>query len=103
MMKNLQVYAYCRSDPGEGEETIDRQKAKLEAYAKDKGWTIVGWYIDRNIDGKTPDRPEMNRLKADTADMTNPAVIMEKFATWFSRSNPDDFSVPFLAYVTEAN
>lgn len=41
------VYAYCRDSGGSGQEkSVANQRAELAAYAAQRGWVVVAWYVD---------------------------------------------------------
>ena len=60
------IYARYSSD-NQREESIEGQIRENTAYAEKNGNTIVGHYIDRAFSAKTDDRPEFQRMIADSS------------------------------------
>jgi DNA invertase Pin-like site-specific DNA recombinase len=60
---------YARFSPGreQTEQSIEGQLRVCKEYAKAHNITIVGQYIDRRISGRREDRPEFQRMIADSA------------------------------------
>lgn len=73
-MKDNTAAVYCRLSKEDLDkdtdktlsESVKNQKAMLEAYARDRGWDIYDFYIDEDYSGSDRDRPEFNRLIADS-------------------------------------
>lgn len=73
-MKDNTAAVYCRLSKEDLDkdtdktlsESIKNQKAMLEAYALERGWDIYDFYIDEDYSGSDRDRPEFNRLIADS-------------------------------------
>ena len=59
------IYARYSSD-NQREESIEGQLRECNAYAKEKGITILGAYTDRAISGTKEDRPEFQKLIKDS-------------------------------------
>lgn len=59
------IYARYSSD-NQREESIEGQLRECKAYAKEKGLTILGTYIDRAYSAKTDNRPEFQRMIKDS-------------------------------------
>jgi site-specific DNA recombinase len=56
----MKAVIYCRvSTKGQAEDElpIDGQEAERRAYAREKGWEVVGVYRDAGFSGGTIDRP----------------------------------------------
>lgn len=60
------IYARYSSD-NQREESIEGQIRDCRAYAEYNGIEIVGEYIDRAFSAKTDDRPDFQRMIADSA------------------------------------
>jgi DNA invertase Pin-like site-specific DNA recombinase len=73
-MKENLTAVYCRlskedldKDMGKTlSESIKNQKSMLEAYALERQWNIYDFYIDEDYSGSDRNRPEFNRLIADS-------------------------------------
>jgi len=61
---------YARFSPGreQTEQSIEGQVRVCEQYAQAHGIKIVDTYVDRRISGRREDRPEFQRMIADSAD-----------------------------------
>lgn len=63
----MNVVIYARfSSHSQTEQSIDGQLKVCNEYAKRNGHTVVGEYIDRAITGKTDNRPDFQRMIADS-------------------------------------
>ena len=58
----IQAIGYIRRSSDRQEESLDQQQAKLEAFAKSKGWALVHVYADDAISGSEMTRPGLTRL-----------------------------------------
>ncbi len=74
-MKRAVIYARYSSS-SQTEQSIEGQIRVCSEYAKAKGLTIVGEYIDRAISGRTDNRPDFQRLIADCNKHLFEAVIV---------------------------
>ena len=62
---NTVIYARYSSD-NQREESIEGQIRECKAFAERNGMTIVGEYIDRAKSATTANRPEFQRMIADS-------------------------------------
>lgn len=74
---------YCRvstadQDPGS-------QIEELRRVAKQRGWTVVGEYVDHGVSGGRERRPELDRLQRDISRAKVDVVVVVKFDR-FARS-----------------
>lgn len=74
-MKRAVIYARYSSS-NQTEQSIEGQVRVCSEYAKAKGLTIVGEYIDRAISGRTDNRPDFQRLMQDSGKHMFEAVIV---------------------------
>ena len=81
------IYARYSSD-NQREESIEGQIRENTAYAEKNGITIVGHYIDRALSAKTDDRPEFQRMIADSSKKMFDVIIVWKLDR-FSRNRYD--------------
>ncbi len=81
------IYARYSSD-NQREESIEGQIRENTAYAEKNGITIVGHYIDRAFSAKTDDRPEFQRMIADSSKKMFDVIIVWKLDR-FSRNRYD--------------
>lgn len=71
-----QAIGYIRRSTDRQEESLDQQRAKLEAFAKSKGWTLAAVYCDDAISGSDMKRPGLERLMADVTDRDDIQVVL---------------------------
>ena len=64
-MEKAVIYARYSSDK-QTEQSIEGQVRCCEEFAKAKGYTIIGEYIDRGLSGKIDTRPEFQRMIKDS-------------------------------------
>lgn len=81
------IYARFSCD-NQREESIDGQLRECNAYARSKGLLVVGNYIDRAISAKTDERPQFQKMIADSKSKAFDYVIVWKVDR-FSRSRYD--------------
>ena len=63
----MNVVIYARfSSHSQTEQSIEGQLRICNEYAKRNGYTVIGEYIDRAITGKTDNRPDFQRMIADS-------------------------------------
>uniref|UniRef100_A0AAU8AWD9 Integrase n=1 Tax=Dulem virus 37 TaxID=3145755 RepID=A0AAU8AWD9_9CAUD len=74
-MKRAVIYARYSSS-SQTEQSIEGQVRVCSEYAKAKGLTITGEYIDRAISGRTDNRPDFQRLMQDCSKHMFEAVIV---------------------------
>ena len=65
--------------------SMDEQKTGIAREAERHGYTIVNWYIDGGISGRSANRPEFQRLIADSCSKSRPyaAVFIYNFSRFF--------------------
>ncbi len=71
------IYARYSSDK-QTEQSIEGQLTVCRSYAEREGIEIVGEYIDRAISGRTDNRPDFQKMLADSAKKQWDAVIVYK-------------------------
>uniref|UniRef100_UPI00286F8F04 recombinase family protein n=1 Tax=Anaerosporobacter sp. TaxID=1872529 RepID=UPI00286F8F04 len=80
----MNVVIYARySDPRQHESSIEVQIEQAEALAKEKGYSVVDYYIDRGITATDDKRPELQRLMRDSKKGLFSAVIVYKSDRFF--------------------
>ena len=90
-MKRELAAIYCRisvEDAGRGEaesESIQNQKALLQAYAGMQGWSVYDIYADEDYSGLREDRPAFQALLQD-AENRRFSVILCKTQSRFTRN-----------------
>lgn len=84
---NAVIYARYSSDK-QTEQSIEGQLRYCYDYAKRCGYTVVGEYIDRAITGTSDQRPQFQKMIADSAKKQFQFVIVWKLDR-FSRSRYD--------------
>lgn len=72
------LYARYSAGPRQTDQSIEGQIRVCSDFCKQKGLTIVEVYADRHISGKTDDRPEFQRLIADSKKNKFDAVVVYK-------------------------
>ena len=73
----MNVVIYARfSSHSQTEQSIEGQLRECKAFAASEGIHIIGEYIDRAISGTTANRPEFQRMIADSRYKTFQAVIV---------------------------
>lgn len=68
----------------------------LRYNAKEKGFEVIGEYVDDGYSGTTFNRPDLNRMIKDAMDDPEPSGIMVKDMSRFGRNN-----AMFMYYVEE--
>ena len=84
---NAVIYARYSSS-SQREESIEGQVKECTAYAERNGYTIIGTYADRAISGTTDNRPEYQKMIADSKRKVFDAVIVWKLDR-FARNRYD--------------
>lgn len=92
------IYARYSSD-NQREESIEGQIRDCRAYAEYNGIEIVGEYIDRAFSAKTDDRPDFQRMIADSAKKLFNVVLVWKLDR-FARNRYDS---AFYRYTLRKN
>jgi site-specific DNA recombinase len=67
---------YVRRSTDRQEESLDQQKAKLEAFAQAKGWTLEAVYTDDAISGSDMNRPGLEQLLSKAAASRDVDVVL---------------------------
>jgi DNA invertase Pin-like site-specific DNA recombinase len=62
--EQLRAAIYARVSTNSGQDPA-MQVRELREYCKNRGWRIVGEFVDFGISGATDSRPQLNRLMAD--------------------------------------
>jgi len=79
--KQYTVGLYCRlskDDVGSGDSSsIHSQKAMLEQYVHDNGWTVYGCYIDDGYSGTNYNRPDFQRMLDDIENGSINMVVVK--------------------------
>ena len=81
------IYARYSSD-NQREESIDGQLRECKEFAERQNLTIIGTYIDRALSAKTDERPEFQKMIADSAKKQFEVVLVWKLDR-FSRNRID--------------
>lgn len=84
---NAVIYARYSSER-QTEQSIEGQLRECGEYAEKNGIAVIGTYIDRAVSGRTDDRPEFQRMLADSKKKAFEAVIVWKVDR-FGRSRED--------------
>ena len=71
------IYARYSSE-NQREESIEGQIRECTAYAERNGITILGSYIDRALSAKTDNRPDFQRMVADSSKNMFDVIIVWK-------------------------
>ena len=81
---------YARFSPGreQTEQSIEGQMRVCEEYAKSHGITVIDTYVDKRISGRREDRPEFQRMIADSAAKRWDTVLVYR-TDRFGRSKYD--------------
>lgn len=72
------LYARYSAGPRQTDQSIEGQIHDCTAFCEQRGYTIVEIYADRHISGKTDERPEFQRLIADSKKKKFDAVVVWK-------------------------
>lgn len=75
------IYARCSTR----EQSVDLQLDGLRALAAQRGWEIVGEYVDQGVSGTRAKRPALDRLMRDVHQGKVQCVVVWKFDR-FARS-----------------
>lgn len=77
----VRLYARLSKDDGDADKesnSIKNQLQMLRYNAKEKGFIVVGEYVDDGYSGTTFNRPDLNRMIKDAMEDTEPSGIMVK-------------------------
>lgn len=66
---------YVRRSTDRQEESLDQQRARLEEFAKAKGWQLTAIYADDAISGSEMKRPGLDQLLAASEDQGVEVVL----------------------------
>ena len=72
----IQAIGYIRRSSDKQDESLDQQRAKLEAYAKSKGWTLRTVYTDDAISGSELNRPGLEQLMTDATTCDDVDIVL---------------------------
>lgn len=86
-MKNAVIYARYSSDK-QTEQSINGQLRYCKEYAKNHGYNIVNTYIDRAMSGTNDNRPDFQKMIADSAKKQFEFIIVWKLDR-FARNRYD--------------
>lgn len=70
------LYARVSTEEQRDGQTIDSQISELDAFARDKGWPVLGVYKDDGWSGGLLIRPALDRLRDDASKLTFDAVLI---------------------------
>ena len=87
MLMNAVIYARYSSDR-QREESIEGQLRECTEYANKNNLTLIGSYVDRALSARTDDRPDFQRMIADSAKGLFEVVLVWKLDR-FSRDRYD--------------
>lgn len=95
----VRLYARLSKDDGDADKesnSITNQLQMLRYNAKEKGFEVIGEYVDDGYSGTTFNRPDLNRMIKDAMGDPEPSGIMVKDMSRFGRNN-----AMFMYYVEE--
>ena len=95
----VRLYARLSKDDGDADKesnSITNQLQMLRYHAKEKGFEVIGEYVDDGISGTTFNRPDLNRMIEAAMNDPEPSGIMVKDMSRFGRNN-----AMFMYYVEE--
>ena len=78
---NAVIYARYSSDR-QREESIEGQLRECTEYALRNNYTLIGSYIDRALSARTADRPDFQRMIADSAKGLFDVVLVFTKNSW---------------------
>lgn len=83
----MNVVIYARHSPGsnQNEHSIDGQLDVCYEFAKRNDYNVIGEYIDRDISGKSDNRPEFLKMIEDSSKKQFQGVLVYQLDR-FSRS-----------------
>ena len=81
----MKVAIYARVSTANNGQDPTMQTRELQEYAKRRGWTVAGEYVDSGVSGTKEKRPELDRLMADAHRRRFDVVAVWKFDS-FARS-----------------
>jgi DNA invertase Pin-like site-specific DNA recombinase len=83
------VVSYVRMSNDKQEDSPDRQRAAISAYAKARGYVVAREYFDAGISGWKDDRPSFNRMIADAKAKLFDVILLDEDGR-ISRFDPDE-------------
>lgn len=93
----MNVVIYARfSSSSQTEQSIEGQLDKCKEYAIRNGYTIVGEYADRAISGKTDNRPDFQRMMADSKKKLFQGVLvysLDRFGRNLTQSTANEYKL----------
>ncbi len=95
----VRLYARLSKDDGDADKesnSITNQLQMLRYNAKEKGFEVIGEFVDDGYSGTTFNRPDLNRMIKEAMDDPEPSGIMVKDMSRFGRNN-----AMFMYYVEE--
>ncbi len=72
----IKAIGYVRRSSDRQEESLDQQRAKLEAFANQHGWQLECVYSDDAISGSDLSRPGLEQLMRDATDREDIGVVL---------------------------
>lgn len=84
------VVAYIRMSTDKQEDSPERQRKQIEAYANKRGYSITEVYCDNGIPGDDHSRPEFMRMMADARERKFDIILIDE-PSRLSRTNPLQF------------
>ena len=97
---NAVIYARYSSDR-QREESIEGQLRECTDYAMKNNLTLLGTYVDRALSARTADRPDFQRMIADSAKGLFDVVLVWKLDR-FSRDRYDSAHYKHILFNTNA-
>ena len=94
---NAVIYARYSSDR-QREESIEGQLRECTEYANKNDLTLIGSYVDRALSARTDDRPDFQRMIADSAKGLFEVVLVWKLDR-FSRDRYDSAHYKHLSLI----
>lgn len=76
-MKRTKVAIYARVSTNNGHQDPEMQLFELRAYADQRGWEIMGEFVDR-VSGSKDSRPQLNQLTSDARQRRFDVVLVWK-------------------------
>ena len=86
-MKTLRVVSYIRMSSDRQEDSPERQRAAVTAYAKSRGYALGAEYADMGISGWKDDRPQFKKLLVDAAAKKFDVILVDD-SSRLSRQDP---------------
>jgi len=74
----MRAAIYARVSTRDKGQDADLQLRELREYALQRGWTVIGEYVDEGISGSKDSRPQLNRLMLDAKQRRIDCVLVWK-------------------------